>query len=165
MNRRGGLSIIRLGLLAGLIGLLLVGFGVAAFLSDQASRRAPFDVPPPPNAEIWGTGNFGRSSRELFYKVANASPEEVVRYYQQKLNEHYGNNQQTCVRIPPTGEAPTSPNVPSFIPYQFTCLFDNSGFRATQYTRVVIYPGSYNQDPFLNSQGQTVIMYEQQWQP
>lgn len=165
MNRRGGPSIVRLGLIAGLIGLLLMGVGVAAFFIDQSSRRQPFEVAPFPGAEAWGTGVVTETSRELFYKVTTASPDEVARYYQQKMVEHYGNDQEHCVRMPPTGEAPTSPNVPNFIPFQYICLFDNSGLNTTQYTRILIYPGSYNDDPFMNSQGQTVILYQQQWQP
>jgi hypothetical protein len=164
MTKRGGISIVRLGLLAGLVGALLVALGVVAFFSDQASRRGPFHIEPYPNAVAWGTGQSGETFRELFYKVEGVPPEQVVRYYEQKLKEHTGESQAHCVRNPPTGEAPTSPNVPSFIPYQFTCLFDNAGYRATQYTRVLIYPGSFNEDPFLNSQGNTVILYEQHWQ-
>jgi hypothetical protein len=164
MTKRNGISIVRIGLFAGLIGLLLAAFGVVAFLSDQASRRGPFDIEPYPDAVAWGTGNSSPTSRELFYKVEGVPPEQVVRYYEQKLREHTGDNQEHCVRNPPTGEAPTSPNVPAFIPYQYTCLFDNAGFRATQYTRVLIYPGSPNEDPFLNSEGSTVILYEQHWQ-
>jgi hypothetical protein len=164
MNRRGGIPIVRLGLGAGLIGALLVGLGVAAYLADQSSRRTPFDIPLYPSAEAWGTGEVTQGSRELFYRVANASPEQVVGYYQQKMVEHYGNNQEHCVRMPPTGEAPTSADVPNFIPFKYTCLFDNSGINSSQYTRVEIYPGSYHEDPFMNSQGQTVILYEQHWQ-
>ena len=165
MNKRGGISIVRLGLIAGLVGVLLVGFGIVAFTSEQATHRTPFAPPLYPGAEAWGTGNVGESSRELFYKVSNATPDEVARFYQQKMIEHYGNNQEHCVRNPPEGEAPTSPNVPNFIPFQYICMFDNSGFRTTQYTRVLIYPGSSSEEAFLDSEGQTVILYEQHWQP
>lgn len=164
MNRRGGISIVRLGLLAGLVGLLLVGLGVAAFLADQSSHRAPYEPPLYPGAEAWGTGVVTQTSRELFYRVTTASAEDVARFYQQKMVEHYGNDQEHCVRMPPTGEAPTSPSVPSFIPFQYTCVFDNSGLNSSQYTRVLIYPGSYHEDPFMNSEGQAVILYEQHWQ-
>ncbi len=164
MTKRGGLSIVRLGLLAGLVGLILVLLGVAAFLSDQASRRGPLEIPPYPNASAWGQGVNSSTQRELFYTVADATPEQVVRYYEQLLQQRTGDMQEHCIRTPATGNAPTSPNVPAFIPYQFTCLFDNSGFRATQYTRVLIYPGSFNENQYLNSEGQTVILYEQRWQ-
>lgn len=166
MNRSGGISIVRLGLLAGGIGLLLVVLGVAAFMGDQASRRGPFNIDPYPGAEPWGTGTITSSSRELFYLVSNATPDQVLQYYQQKLNQHTGSSQDRCVRTPPVGEAPMSRSNPSLIPYQFTCVFDNSGIGATQYTTVLIYPGTpHNEDPFLNSAGKTVILYEQHWQP
>ncbi|HLU12089.1 MAG TPA: hypothetical protein VK003_20605 [Oceanobacillus sp.] len=165
MTKSGGISIVRLGLLAGLIGVLLVGAGIAAFYADQSSRRVPFEPPLYPGAEPWGTGTVQSNMRELFYRVPDVPAEEVAQFYQQKMVEHYGNNQEHCVRMPPAGEAPTSPNVPNFIPFQYTCVFDNSGFNTSQYTRVLIYPGSYHEDPFMNSQGQTVILYEQHWQP
>jgi hypothetical protein len=164
MNRSGGISVVRVGLLAGVIGVILVILGAVAFFSDQASHRGPFDIPPFPGAEPWGTGEVTQTSRQLFYKVANATPDEVMQYFQQKLTQHTGNSQDHCIRNPPTGQAPTSPNVPSFIPFQYICLFDNSGYRSTQYTRVLIYPGTRNEDSFFNAEGQTVIMYEQHWQ-
>lgn len=48
-------------------------------------------------------------------------------------------------------------------PFQFSCMFDHSGFRSTQYTLVVIYPGLANPDP-LDAAGMTVVKYEQLWQ-
>ena len=164
MNRSGGISVVRAGLLAGAIGLILVVLGVAAFFADQASHRGPFDIVAYPGAEPWGTGQVTQTSRQLFYKTASASPEEVMQYYQQKLAEHTGNSQEHCIRNPPTGQAPPSDNIANTIPYQYVCLFDNSGFRATQYTRVLIYPGTWNEEAFFNAEGQTVIMYEQYWQ-
>lgn len=164
MNRRGGLSIVRLGLIAGVIGLLLVGVGFATFYADQSSRRGPFEPPLYPGAEAWGTGNVTATSRELFYRVPDVGAETVAGFYQQKMAEHYGNNQEHCVRMPPSGQAPTSASVPNFIPFQYTCVFDNSGLNSSQYTRVLIYPGTASEDPFMNSVGQTVILYEQHWQ-
>ena len=164
MTKRGGISIVRLGLIAGLIGLLLVGAGVASFYADQSSRRAPFEPPLYPGAEAWGTGTVTQTSRELFYRIPDVGAEEVAQFYQQKMAEHYGNNQEHCVRMPPAGQAPTSASVPNFIPFQYTCVFDNSGLNSSQYTRVLIYPGTYSDDPFMNSVGQTVVLYEQHWQ-
>jgi hypothetical protein len=164
MTKSGGISVFRLGLIGGVIGLLLVGLGVGAFYADQSSRRGPFEPPLYPGAEPWGTGAVEQTSRELFYRVPDVPAEQVAQFYQQKMAEHYGNNQEHCVRMPPSGNAPTSASVPNFIPFQFTCVFDNSGLNSSQYTRVLVYPGSYHEDPFMNSEGDTVILYEQHWQ-
>jgi hypothetical protein len=163
MNRRGGLSIVRISLIAAFVGILLIGGAVVSYLTDQASHRAPLDIAAYPNAVYWGTSEVHDTSRNLFYRVSDA-PEKVASYYQQKMVEHYGNNDQGCVRLPATGNAPgsdTNPNIPPFI---FRCLFDNSGFNTSQFTKVEIYPGEENSDPFLNAKGLTIVKYEQQWQ-
>lgn len=165
MNKRGGISVVRVGLIAGGVGLLLIILGIASFYGEQASHRAPFDIDPFPGAEVWGFGqdNTAAGYQERFFKTP-ATPEEVMAYYQQKMVEHYGAGQEHCIRNPPTGSAPMLPDNPSSIPFQFTCLFDNSGIGTTQYTRILIYPGTPHEDPFRDSQGETVILYEQHWQ-
>jgi len=162
-NRRGGISVIRVGLFAGLVGVLLVVGGVITVLSDQQSRRSPLEIAPYPNAQMWGTSDVQETSRNVFYRSAD-SPEAVAAYYQQKLNEHYGNHDQTCVRLPATGNAPGSDTNPNISPYIFRCMFDNSGFNTSQYTKVEIYPGEPNPDPFYNAEGLTIVKYEEQWQ-
>jgi hypothetical protein len=97
--------------------------------------------------------------------VSDATPEQVAQYYQQQLNQHYGDDQEDCVRIPPTGEFPVQANDDYAIPYEYKCLFDNSGFQTTQYTQVRIYPGFYHPDADINSQGMTIIEYQQRWTP
>jgi hypothetical protein len=162
-NRRGGFSVIRLGLFAGLIGVLLVVGGVITVLSDQQTRRSPLDIVPYPNAQFWGTSDVRETARNVFYRSAD-TPEAVAAYYQQKLNEHYGNRDQTCVRLPATGNAPGSETNPNIAPYIFRCMFDNSGFNTSQFTQVEIYPGTANPDPYYNAEGLTIVKYEQQWQ-
>ena len=162
-RKRGGPSVIRIGLIAGLIGIVLIGAGVLAFFADQASRQTPFNVDIFPGAETWGERYVTDTSRNVFYKVPNNTVEEVAAFYQQKLHDHAGSTQENCVRIPPSGAyAITDSNS---IPYQYVCMFDRSGFRTTQFTRVLVYPGAYNSDPYLNTEGMAVIKYEQQWQP
>jgi len=163
MKRKRGLSIVQMSLIAAFVGVLLIAGAVVSYVTDQASHRSPLDIPPYPNAVYWGTSNVQDTSRNLFYRVADA-PEKVASYYQQKMVEHYGNSDQGCVRLPATGNAPgsdTNPNIPPFI---FRCMFDNSGFNTSQFTQVEIYPGGENSDPFLNAKGMTVVKYEQQWQ-
>jgi hypothetical protein len=163
-NKRGELSIVRIGVIAGIIGIVVIGVGIASFFFDQRSRNAPLEVALYPNAETWGERDVRPTSRRVFYRVPEVAPQQVADYYQQKLSEHSG-NQDRCVRLPEAGENPIDPSNPFSIPYQFVCLFDRSSFQATQYTRVVIYPGTANPDPFLDSEGYTVIEYEQVWMP
>jgi hypothetical protein len=164
-NRRGELSIVRIGLIVGLLGILAIGVGVVAFFGDQASRQVPLDIASYPGAEAWGQADVRGTSRKLLFRVPTVAPEQVVQYYQQKMNEFYGGTEFACVRSPSSGEVQPVPGVVNPIPYQFACLFDRSGFNTTQYTRVVVYPGQPNDDPFLDAQGYTVIVYEQVWQP
>ncbi len=162
-NRKGQISVIRIGVLAGVVGLLLVAVAAVTYLSDQASKQSPLEIAPYPNAQLWGTSDERFSSRNEFFRSPD-SPEVVTAYYQQKLEEHYGNRDQSCVRLPAQGDAPSSGGNSRTVPYQFICLFDNSGFRTSQYTRVLIYPGLPDPDPYYNADGMTIIKYEQQWQ-
>jgi hypothetical protein len=161
-DRKGGISIIRIGLIAGALGILLVAAGIISVYLDQTSKRSPLDVTLFPGALEWGMSDIRPTSRNVFYRVAD-SPENVANYYQQKMIDHYGNNDQGCVRLPASGVNPGSENNPNVAPYVFRCMFDNSGM-GTQYTQVEIYPGQANPDPFLNAAGMTIIQYKQQWQ-
>ncbi|MBE2182584.1 MAG: hypothetical protein IAE89_04075 [Anaerolineae bacterium] len=158
-KKNSGLSVIKLGLIAGGVGILLVIVGVIAFASDQAARRSPFNVAPFPGAEEWGTADETNYSRSVFYRVADSSPEDVVAYYQEKLNQHTGDRAEECVRVPQTGSMPLDPNNPRAIPFEYRCLFDNSGWQTSQYTQVRIYPG------YGENTGKTIIEYQQRWTP
>ena len=162
-TRSGGVSIVRISLTIGIVGILIVGAWLVWFFIDQASRQVPFEVAIYPGAEYWGETNVLPGSRDLFYRTPD-TPEQVSAYYTQKMSEYYGNGDQVCVRLPPEGtNAGAEANLNSVL-YQFKCMFDRSGFNSTQYTQIVIYPGRYNADPFLNAEGLTIVKYEQQWQ-
>lgn len=160
---RGGISIVRMALIIGVIGLLVLAIGIGSLFLDQASRQTPFDVEVYPGAEMWGESNVQSNARNIFYRSTD-SPEDVAAFYQRKMNEHNGTTNQGCVRLPPEGNDPAAATNPNAALYQITCMFDRSGFNATQFTKVVIYPGRFNQDPFLNAEGMTIVKYEQQWQ-
>ncbi|MEP7293580.1 MAG: hypothetical protein ABI835_17470 [Chloroflexota bacterium] len=150
-------------LIAAFVGGLLIVGAVVSYTTDQTSHRSPLDIPTYPNAVFWGKSEVKPTSQNLFYRVSDA-PEKVASYYQQKMVEHYGNNEQGCVRLPATGNAPGSDTNPNISPYIFRCMFDNSGFNTSQFTQVEIYPGEENSDPFFNAKGLTIVKYEQQWQ-
>lgn len=164
-KRTQGPSMIRVGLIAGGIGIGFILLGVLAFLSDQAARRAPFDVALYPGAVMWGMSDVAPTSRTVIYRVPAVDPQLVANWYQLRLNEHNGDQSGRCVRVPPAGEYPLDAANPLSIPYRFTCVFDNSSLNSQQYTQVVIYPGAANPDPEKDSTGMTVIEYQQQWTP
>jgi hypothetical protein len=97
--------------------------------------------------------------------VPNTSPDQVVAFYQQKLNEFSNNSGERCVRTPASGDQIVDPDIPNSVPYKYDCMFDRSGVNTTQFTQVTIFPGSRSSDPFYNSEGMTVIHYQQEWQP
>lgn len=163
-RRSSGLSIFRIALIIGLIGIAIIAIWGIWFFFDQASRRVPFDVTLYPGAEFWADNSVQTGFRKLYYRTID-SPEEVAAFYQQRLDEHNGGPGERCVRTPAEGVDAAAVNDMSRLPYQFKCVFDRSGFNTLQFTEVYIHPGRYNPDPFLNAQGLTVIRYEQQWQP
>jgi hypothetical protein len=163
-GRDGKISVVRVGTIVAIVGIIFVGGGIAAFQVDQNSFKAPLEVAPYPNAEDWGQDETSPVSRVIFYRVQGSTPEEVAAYYQQKLNELNGNSDEQCKRFPSAGDFPDS-DQPGVVPYEITCLFERSGLNANQTTVVKIQPGVSNDDPELNSLGMTVISYDQRWQP
>jgi hypothetical protein len=167
-SRRGrrGFPLFRTILLVALVGLVLIGGGVASFLADQQSRRQPLEVSLYPGAERWGQDPAQtETSRSVFYRVAGASVETVANFYQDALIQHNGSSEERCVRIPAEGQFPPEELQPGFVPYYFKCLFDRSGLGTTQYTEVIIMPGLPSSNPEYNTEGMTVVRYNQTWQP
>jgi hypothetical protein len=166
-SRRQSQQVFRVGIIVGIVGIVVVigGFFVY-FLLDQGSRQVPLDIPTYPGAEDWGRTNRGQWTQSLFFRIQGATPEEVSSWYNQKLTEFSGGTEDQCVRIPSEGNFPDyNPETTGIAPYQFVCMFDRSYWNATQYTRVVIQPGAFNEDPTLNAQGMTVVEYDQHWNP
>lgn len=162
-NRRGGLPIVRISLIAAVIGIALVGVAGISYFTDQASKRVPLEVELIPSAAYWGMSDQRPTSRNVFYLTAE-TPETVASYYQQKLQSQYNDSSLHCVRFPATGNAPGSDTDMRIAPFIYRCMFDNSGFNSMQFTRVEIYPGRPNENPELDADGFTIIKYAQQWQ-
>jgi hypothetical protein len=175
-GRDGKVSLLRVGTLAAAIGVIVVIFGVITFLIDRSSHQVPLDVAAYPGAQNTGETPLASTVRRIVYLIPGATPEEVAAYYQQKLDEHYGNNssdqnREKCQRFPadydPGIDSASdyfpeyndgNPDVP---PYRFICLFDRSGLYMTQFTQVTIEPGIAAMD----TEGNVVVGYEQHWQP
>lgn len=176
-GRDGRISLLRLGALGALIGLLVIVIGLVSFFIDRSSHQVPLDIAVYPGAQQAGA-DVPRAStvRSRYFVIPGASADEVAAYYQQKLDEHYGNspsdpNRERCERFPPDFDpgiesssdffAEYNAGNPEVPPYRYICLFDRSGLYITQFTKVTIEPGIAARD----TEGMVVVEYEQHWQP
>lgn len=163
---RSGFPLFRMILLVAFIGVVLIGGGVASFFADQQSRRQPLDIELYPGAERWGEApDQGATRRSVFYRVGGTTVETVAGFYEEELRQHTGDSQERCVRLPAEGEFPAEDLEPGQVPYYFKCLFDRSGLGATQYTEVIVMPGLPSDNPEFNTEGMTVVRFNQVWQP
>ncbi len=164
-GRDGQISVVRVGTIVAVIGVLLVVAAAVAFYLDQTSRQVPLDIAPFPGAESLGVPDPVGTSRNLYYVVPGVLPEEVVAHYQQIMESHYGDTGERCKRFPDeTNNYPGSNQRNDVVPYEYICLFDRSGFFATQFTKVTIQPGLFHQDPAANQQGNTLVEHQQIWE-
>ena len=165
------MSIIRMGTIVVIIGILAIVLGAGAFFVDQASYKTPLDISPYPSAIPWGSPQIiAPTQRNIFFQIPGVDPAEVASYYQEKLDEHYGQSVNTtdrerCVRVPAEGVFEDSLTSNEIVPYQFVCVFGRFGFNSSQQTTVTIQPGLPNDDPAKNTEGMAVVQYEQSWQP
>lgn len=165
LGRDGQISIVRVGTVVAVIGVLLVVGAAVTFYFDQASREVPLDVEVYPGAESLGEPEPIGNNRILYFIVPDTAPEEVVEHYNRILIEQYGNTGERCQRFPnDVDNFANSAGRNDVVPYEYLCLFDRSGFYATQFTRVKIQPGLFNPDSRVNQEGNTLIEYQQRWQ-
>jgi len=161
LGRDGNISVIRVGTIAAILGILVILGGVAFFFIDRASHQRPFEIDPYPGATIWFTKTLSSNARQVVYRVQGASPDDVAAYYQQKLSQIEGSNTDPCIRFPSVGNYEAyNKDKKAGVPYRYSCMFDRSGFQISQFTRVNIEPGIEAN----NSAGMVVIENEQYWQ-
>lgn len=164
-DKRGKLSVVKTSLF--FVGLgLLFAFGSFVFVAiETEASRSPLHVPIPESAEAWGEVQTSqrRAYQEAYYKIQTTEVEAVVEHYQQQADQ-FGS--ESCKRFPPSGNfLDYEPDEPGLIPYKWDCLFERANVPGvSQTTQVTIHPGIPNEDPFLDTQGFTVIRYEQRWQ-
>jgi hypothetical protein len=159
VGRDGNISIIRVGSIAAILGIIFVVGGILLFFVDRASHQVPYDIEPYPGAVKWGEQPQSSTSRRVIYRIQGATIEDVAAYYQKKLTEVSAGD--ACLRSPPTGNYDTYDGGDRSIPpYRFYCMFDRSGFQITQYTRVNIEPGVESNE----SVGMILVEYAQNWQ-
>ena len=162
-DKRGKLSVVRTGLFFLGLGLLFVFASVAYVAIETESARSPLYIPIPEGAEEWAIQSYGeRPYQEAFYKILSTDIEGVVDHYQQQA-EQFGSD--PCKRLPPNGNFPDYDPEAGTVPYIWQCLFERANVPGvSQTTLVTIQPGVKNEDPFLDTEGYTVIQYEQRWQ-
>ena len=165
-GRDGKISIFRVGIIVGILGIILIAGGFGALFLDNNSFRQPLEIAPYPDSQQCGVNNNGSASgRSVYYCVAGVDALVVAQYYTQKLVEINGNADEACIRNPFEGEFPNADQA-GVVPYEFKCAFNRSGIGGGfQSTVVTIQPGIFNQDAALNTEGKTVVLYEQRWEP
>ncbi len=164
-GRDGNLSIFRVGVIAAIIGLLVIVGGIVSFFIDRASHQVPLEIEVFPGAVTWGQRTHSNTSRTVYYQVPGVSAEEIAAFYQRKMDAFYPADVERelreCKRAPQVGNFPEfDAGIQGVPPYQYSCMFDRSGFQSSQFTRVNIQPGIESN----GTAGTTIIEYQQIWQ-
>lgn len=161
----GNISIFRVGIIAGVLGAIVIVGGFALFSLEQAANRQPLEVVVPESATLVATEDLS-SFRRLYYESPE-SPEAIAIFYDGKLTEFYGDSpdRQFCVRLPSDGTMPGYIEGNGSVPYEFRCLFSASSINIERYTEVLIQPGVRNDTTGEDYSGRTRIELEQIWEP
>jgi len=162
-GRDGNLSVFRVGTVAAIIGVLFIVGAIAFFFIDRASHQVPLEIDSFPGSTDRGIINHSSNARAKFFQVADVTAEDVVAYYQSKMDSFYGAGAEKelrqCKRFPSSGESfEYRRGDPGVIPYQYQCIFDSSGFFLSQFTTVVIQPG------IDDNNGLIIVKHEQTWE-
>ena len=175
MSREGGISIFRVGIFMGIVGLLVIVGGFVLLEFERAARRSPLNVDVYPGA-MQIHQEDGSNSRVRGFQVAGSDDGTigaVVGHYQAELNSYYGNDprdpgRELCDRNPDEGEFPGFEPGNGTIAFEFYCVFDDDSDLAGQrQTTIRIYPGNRDDtdtDGF-NSTNSTIIEYTEFWVP
>lgn len=171
LNQKGNFSLIRMGSLIAFAGVLVLLVALLSFFADQRTRRSPLNIPPPEGAVDYGIETKSNREQHQYYRmpVDTLSVDDVVAHYNRRLAEFSSSGasatDETCVRQPGVGDFLGYQRGNNTVPFQYKCMFDNSSFGTFQFTEVTIQPGIFSADPALNTEGQVIIQYEQQWSP
>ncbi len=163
LGRDGNISIVRAGLIAGIIGILVIVGGVISFFLDRSQHQQPLRIDPYPNSVEWGSRVWSSISTSDLFQIPGVSAEDVESYYQQKMDDFYGMDAdlafRLCKRDPVAGNYPAYDRGEAGVaPYQIRCLFDDSGFFITRFTLIVIQPG------VGENTGMTLVEHQYTWQ-
>jgi len=171
VDRRGNISMVRVGIAMVVLGILVVVGGFLLFQIEQQRYKSPLQVELFPGAEEWGRNNERETSRQVLYRVPGGDPEEIFRHYDAELIEHEGanaadGNRERCLRFPSGDEIfDTFREGSGEVPFYYRCMFNDSGFSAIRWTEVTIHPGVLNSETGTDTRGDAVIVYDQRWEP
>jgi hypothetical protein len=170
-NKQGDISVVRIGLLAGGLGLLAIIIGIIFWNLEHHARKSPFNVAPYPNmVEVRRVDHTPYQRTILYQAVGDA--DQIATYYQAQLDNHL--NQRTddpmrnnthilCVRVPVAGNfSDYAPNNGK-VPFYHRCGFDNSFYGSHQSTMIEIQPGVMDVANDVDYTGTVWIIYEQRW--
>lgn len=168
LNREGNISVFRVGVLLGILGVVGIGIGFLAFTLEVTNRQQPFFISPYPGATELDRATTMVNAQTVRYIIPGVTADAVAAYYQAELDKHLGQNastigRQLCVRTPPVGNYADFQEGVGTIPYHFDCIFENTFLSNIQFTKVRIHPGVRNDAENVNFEGNVLIIYEQQW--
>lgn len=162
------MSVVRIGIIAAIFGVVFVIAGLVLFSIEQESYRSPLVIDPPQGAIFRGEERLGGTNNRLYYETT-ASVDEVVAYYNQLMAEFYQGEEfpERCRRNPAgTAFFPDYAPGNGIVPFQHRCLFQRSGIRGVERsTEVFIQPGVRNDATGMDNTGLTRIEHVQYWQP
>jgi hypothetical protein len=162
-GRDGNISVIRVGTIAAILGAVFIVGAIIFFFVDRSSHQVPLEIEPYPGATVGGQVPHSKTSRTEYFQIPNVTAEEVVAYYQGKMDSFYGlgteKELRECKRFPSFGDFEEyTRGQPGVAPYQYSCLFDRSGFFVSQSTTVIIQPG------IEKNKGTIVVAHDQSWE-
>ncbi len=155
------ISVIRVGMVVAIVGITAFVVIGAVFFIDQSSRRRPYHIPPPQGAAEYRNYATGAAEQEIYYRIpmAQASIDEVVAHYTERLQALEGTDDVACQRFPAEGNFPDYVPGTTTVPYEYKCLFDRSSFNNVQVTEVLIQPGI----DAMDTDSLVLIRYVQRW--
>lgn len=172
VNRDGSISIVRVGTIAAVLGVLFAVAGFIWFSLEQQRFESPLEVDLYPGAETWGgPEELGPGLQRSTYRVPGADAEAVAVYYNDAMYDYYDTsaneaaNDERCQRFPVQDVFDEYEAGNGLVPFYYVCLFNDSEFGNNRYTQVTIQPGVRNDETGLDTTGNTVLVYEQFWQP
>jgi hypothetical protein len=172
MNREGNLSVFRVGVLIGILGLIAIVAGFLFWNLEHQSRQSPYSPELYPGAEEVRVDEAENFPRQTILYRTQANPDDVAAFYQGLLDDLEGQDPRDpqrqqehvlCVRLPSVGDFPDYVPGSGNLPYYYRCAFDNSFFESQQVTVVQIEPGVRDDAQGVNNEGTTFIVYDQRW--
>ena len=170
-NNEGDISVVRIGVLAGILGIIAIGVGFAFWQLEHHARKSAFNVPLYPNLIEIRRVDHSPYHRRILYQTSGDA-DQVAAYYQAQLDDHLaqdmndpvrGNTHILCVRVPVSGNFTDYTPDNGTVPFYHRCDFDNSFYGSHQSTMIEIQPGVYDPVDRVDYSGTVWVIYEQRW--